>query len=215
MVRVSRDDPGKSTNAGGTHLRKRHTYANVAATLALVFSMSGGALAASHYLIRSTKQISPKVLKELKGRTGNTGATGKEGPAGKTGPEGKVGPEGPAGPSEAFGSTAKTEGVAGIAADIIRKVTVPAGDYTVSATVTMHNEGSSATNPNCVLMHPSETFFGEAETTVAAKSWGDLALSGVVTTTGSTEIWLTCKAETSTGEWEAPTLTVTKVGSLG
>ncbi|MHB8240434.1 MAG: hypothetical protein ACYDHN_00430 [Solirubrobacteraceae bacterium] len=46
-------------------MRKRLTYANVTATLALVFSMSGGALAASHYLIRSTKQISPKVLRSF------------------------------------------------------------------------------------------------------------------------------------------------------
>jgi hypothetical protein len=46
-------------------MRRRLTYANVAATLALVFSMSGGALAASHYLIKSTKQISPKVLKSF------------------------------------------------------------------------------------------------------------------------------------------------------
>jgi hypothetical protein len=43
-------------------IRLRFTYANVAATLALVFSMSGGALAASHYLITSKKQIAPKVL---------------------------------------------------------------------------------------------------------------------------------------------------------
>jgi hypothetical protein len=46
-------------------MRRHLTYANVAATLALVFSMSGGALAAKHYLIDSTKQISPKVLKSL------------------------------------------------------------------------------------------------------------------------------------------------------
>lgn len=46
-------------------MRHRLSYANVAATLALVFSMSGGALAATHYLINSTKQINPKVLKKL------------------------------------------------------------------------------------------------------------------------------------------------------
>jgi hypothetical protein len=46
-------------------MRRHLTYANVAATLALVFSMSGGALAAKHYLIDSTKQINPKVLKSL------------------------------------------------------------------------------------------------------------------------------------------------------
>jgi hypothetical protein len=77
-------------------LRRRLSYANVAATMALVFSMSGGALAAQHYLISSTKQISPKVLKKLKGNTGKTGAAGKAGPAGKEGPQGKEGAPGAA-----------------------------------------------------------------------------------------------------------------------
>ncbi len=75
-------------------MRKRITYANVTATLALVFAMSGGAMAANHYLINSTKQISPKVLKKLKGNTGKTGATGATGATGSTGatgPEGKAG----------------------------------------------------------------------------------------------------------------------------
>ena len=63
------------------------TYANVAATLALVFAMSGGALAAKHYLISSTSQISPKVLKELK-KAGARGATGAAGPRGRPGPTG-------------------------------------------------------------------------------------------------------------------------------
>jgi hypothetical protein len=80
-------------NKGGK-MRRRLTYANVVATLALVFSMSGGALAANHYLISSTKQISPKVLKKLKGNRGPTGLTGpqgKEGTPGKNGDEGKEG----------------------------------------------------------------------------------------------------------------------------
>ena len=88
-------------------MRKRITYANVAATLALVLSMSGGAMAATHYLINSTKQINPKVLKKLKGATGPSGlsgalgpvgATGATGPAGAAGKEGKEGPKGQAGP---------------------------------------------------------------------------------------------------------------------
>lgn len=57
-------------------MRRHLTYANVAATLALVFAMSGGALAASHYVITSTKQIKPSVLKELKGKPGPPGPTG-------------------------------------------------------------------------------------------------------------------------------------------
>jgi hypothetical protein len=95
-------------------IRKRLTYANVAMTLALVFAMSGGAYAASKYLITSTKQIKPSVLKSLKGKAGATGAagaqgaqglkgetgasvTGKEGPEGKAGKDGKEGPQGPPG----------------------------------------------------------------------------------------------------------------------
>jgi hypothetical protein len=81
-------------------MRRRLSYANVTATLALVFAMSGGALAANSYLINSTKQINPKVLKKLtgksgkKGATGTTGATGPQGPAGKEGPKGEAGSPG-------------------------------------------------------------------------------------------------------------------------
>jgi hypothetical protein len=67
------------------------SYANVAATLALVFSMTGGAMAAHHYLITSTKQISPKVVKALKGKTGKTGPAGPQGPAGSPGAPGAPG----------------------------------------------------------------------------------------------------------------------------
>ncbi len=78
----------------GGNLRKRLTYANVAATLALVFSMSGGALAAGHYLITSTRQISPKVLGRLTGKPGATGPRGEVGPKGETGSTGNTGPKG-------------------------------------------------------------------------------------------------------------------------
>lgn len=75
-------------------MRRRLTYANVAATLALVLAMSGGALAAGHYLITSTRQINPKVLKQLRGATGPVGAMG---PIGPQGAEGRQGPKGPKG----------------------------------------------------------------------------------------------------------------------
>jgi Collagen triple helix repeat (20 copies) len=83
-------------------MRKRLSYANVTATLALVFAMSGGALAANSYLITSTKQISPKVLTKLKGKTGRSGSTGATGPAG---PQGATGPAGSKGESGAKGET--------------------------------------------------------------------------------------------------------------
>jgi hypothetical protein len=88
---------------------RRISFANVAATLALVFSMSGAAVAAHHYLISSTSQINPKVLRALhgsgkdgpqgpQGTQGAQGPTGPEGPSGK-GPAGKEGAQGPAGPT--------------------------------------------------------------------------------------------------------------------
>jgi Collagen triple helix repeat (20 copies) len=86
-------------------IRRRLCYANIVATLALVFAMSGGALAAGHYLLSSTKQISPQVLKALRGKSGAAGANGAQGPAGPQGTQGAAGPQGPAGAQGAKGET--------------------------------------------------------------------------------------------------------------
>jgi hypothetical protein len=95
--------------------RRRLTFANVAMTLALVFAMSGGAYAAKKYLITSTKQISPKVLKSLQGKAGPAGGAGPQGPAGPVGPQGPAGPAGAAGTKGETGPEGKEgkEGKAG------------------------------------------------------------------------------------------------------
>jgi hypothetical protein len=94
-------------------VRARVSYANVVATLAILFSMTGAAVAAKHYLINSTSQISPKVLKAIQGRHGGTagaaGAQGPAGPAGASGPQGVPGNEGPRGTTGPAGN----EGPAG------------------------------------------------------------------------------------------------------
>lgn len=77
-----------------SHLRKRISYTGVIMTFALVFAMSGGAYAASKYLITSTKQISPKVLSALRGKSGPRGATGTAGPTGQNGAPGAAGQKG-------------------------------------------------------------------------------------------------------------------------
>lgn len=92
-------------------VRSRLTYANVVATLALVFAMSGGALAATHYLITSKKQISPKVLKELKGNAGAAGGAGAAGAAGAPGKEGAAGKEGTNGNTGTNGESVLVKGV--------------------------------------------------------------------------------------------------------
>ncbi len=85
-------------------IRKRLTYANVVATLALVFAMSGGALAASKYLITSSKQIKPSVLASLKGKAGANGAQGAAGAQGAQGPAGPAGAKGENGAAGANGT---------------------------------------------------------------------------------------------------------------
>jgi len=77
----------------------------------LFVALTSTAVAARQYVITSTKQISPSVLKQLKGRTGAqgkpgpTGATGAVGAAGPRGIQGPQGIAGPAGPAGATGAT--------------------------------------------------------------------------------------------------------------
>ncbi len=99
--------------------RMRISPTTMIATLALVFAMTGGAYAAKKYLITSTKQISPKVLKSLQGKAGpagQPGANGLAGPAGSQGPAGAagakgetgaVGSQGPKGETGATGAAGK------------------------------------------------------------------------------------------------------------
>jgi hypothetical protein len=93
-------------------VRRHLTYANVTVTFALVFAMSGGAYAAGKYLVTSTKQISPKVLKSLQGKAGVAGKNGAAGPAGPVGPAGAQGLQGAKGETGATGS-AGTDGTNG------------------------------------------------------------------------------------------------------
>lgn len=83
-------------------IRGRLTVANGVLVIILVLAMSGGAYAASKVLITSIKEISPKVVKQLKGERGPTGERGAEGPEGKVGEKGALGPEGKAGQSVAI-----------------------------------------------------------------------------------------------------------------
>jgi hypothetical protein len=127
--------------------RRRPGYAEVTATIALVLAMSGGALAAGHYLITSTKQIKPSVLRHLKGArgprgaTGSRGATGLPGAGGQPGGDGQPGSGGPpgAGINGIFGNGA--DGNQTISANTTLARDTYYGDLTVASGVTLNAGG--------------------------------------------------------------------------
>ncbi len=143
-------------------MSRRFRYADVAATVALVLSMSGGALAASHYLINSTRQINPKVLKKLTGKTGATGPTGIAGTSGQPGSQGPTGPKGEPGPegkTSAAGLTDVYAGPVALEENIVEQIvadikSVPPGSYILNARLTLEDNDeleSSGATVSCYL----------------------------------------------------------------
>jgi hypothetical protein len=143
-------------------IRKHVTYANVAATLALVFAMGGSAVAASHYLINSTRQIRPSVLRYLHGRNGANGLNGRSGINGKNGISGANGKNGAAaGYYARQGSTPIyiTGNTQSNPATIAQKF-LPAGNFLVSSTVQVDMSASAAggyASVTCTLLDGSSS----------------------------------------------------------
>jgi len=79
--------------------RRKPSPAAIIACVALCLSLGGTAIAAGGYLITSTSQIQPNVLRKLRGHSGPAGKQGSQGPTGPAGPAGPTGPTGPAGPA--------------------------------------------------------------------------------------------------------------------
>ena len=154
------------------------TYANVAATLALVFAMSGGALAAKHYLVSSTSQISPKVLKELKGKAGPGGPAGPAGPAGASGANGTAGPKGDPG----------SQGVPGVQGEK-GNTSLPAATWNK----TVATAGASISTPKTVVLETIGPFtisghcYISGEKTIAATYIETSEAGSVFAETGGTE----------------------------
>ena len=87
---------------------RRPSPAMIVACLALFVVSTGTSIAANHYLITSTKQIKPSVLKQLKGAKGPSGTTGTQGATGATGAVGAIGATGAAGATGAQGPIGAT-----------------------------------------------------------------------------------------------------------
>ena len=79
--------------------RTRFGLPGLIAVVALVFAMVGGAYAANKFVITSTKQIKPSVLKALQGKPGPAGLAGQNGTSGANGKDGTNGANGKDGAS--------------------------------------------------------------------------------------------------------------------
>ena len=114
---------------------RRPSPASIIALLARFVALGGTAYATKHYLITSTKQIKPSVLKKLKGKAGKSGTNGTNGTNGKNGTNRS--------PGAAGASNGYTDQYPGPGAYIVLEGTpwvvsllsLPAGEYVVQADV--------------------------------------------------------------------------------
>jgi hypothetical protein len=175
-------------------IRRHVSYANVVATLALLFAMSGGALAAKHYLINSTKQINPKVLKKLTGKKGHTGLQGPTGLQGATGPQGAAGPRGLQGTSGATGST----GISGYEIVTGEPAKGSGGGADLASATAFCPEGKKAIGGGFTSSGPEDfELFVKADQPLGSTAWLAQTTSGTSTSKYEITAYAVCAIVTS------------------
>ncbi|HTR74975.1 MAG TPA: hypothetical protein VMH33_06910 [Solirubrobacterales bacterium] len=182
-------------------IRKRLTYANAIATLALFLALGGGAYAATQLPRNSvgtaqlkagavtSGKIARKARKQLRGNRGPQGPqgkTGKTGPKGATGAAGKAGAPGADGTGPAF-EVFGTNKAIGTTSGAVLAQNLSAGAYVISANVVVEN--GSASTVSCTLNGG-----GEAVGYVEAGKLTTLSLSVVRNLGGAGNATLSCAA---------------------
>jgi hypothetical protein len=185
--------------------RGRDWTARGLALVALAVGIGGGTAfgATKHYLITSTKQIKPSVLKSLKkaGPRGTKGATGSQGVQGNPGTNGTNGTNGNNGVNGAVAGYSGTGTVAMGSQTLVTVLTktLPAGSYVVSATVAVqavqHGSQLGATvqcsvglTGNAAVTEPWSSLYNSqndlyADGTISFSFAGKLTSQGAVTIT--------------------------------
>jgi hypothetical protein len=204
-------------------ITRRHlSYANIAATLALVFSMSAGAVAATHYLINSTNQINPNVLRKLKGKTGATGATGVPGPGGKEGSPGKTGSAGAIVATTAFNTNSGTNILPFPSTSggelTVSSLSLPAGNFSVLGKLIGDNdEPAPPAIARCELLLGETVIDPGFDGVKLAEPPNDrhyMVLSGTGSLSSPGTAKIICKVPSPTGMYMDRSITAIQVASL-
>jgi hypothetical protein len=186
-------------------VRRRPSYATIVSTLALVIAIGGGsawAVTHHHYLITSTAQIKPKVLKKLHGHDGASGPAGARGANGATGPSGATGATGATGIAGIVVGTSGSQSLSAITAAIVQATAPSSGSFLVLGQVS-----GAETNPqvdggmSCSIVNitaaPGTTIASSAATfpkETAAASSVDVTVQASVTATKGDTIAVECVA---------------------
>lgn len=160
---------------------------NLVAWLALFVALGGTSLAASHYVINSTKQINPKVIKKLKGSKGPRGAAGLAGPAG---PQGAAGTPGTTNVFSKTESDGRYLAAGATAADSAKLGGTPASEYTFGA-------GAQGGNWQALINKGKQPSF------LAIPGIGELGLECTTSPTKAVAVSLTAEAENVFVAWES------------
>ena len=199
------------------HLRRRLTYANVVATLALFAALGGSSYAAiklapgsvGNKELRNGAVTSTKVKKGSllardfkpgqvpRGPTGPSGPAGAAGLVGPAGPTGPAGVPGPRGPSDVW--TLRKTGQN-------NAITLPAGSFVVGGTVYF----GQARAPQCTVWHATGPGSATGRTAFGPATNGQytLPVADAFTTTTPQAIWVECTGASS------PEIEITQVATL-
>jgi hypothetical protein len=194
--------------AGAGGARGRVTYANVAATLALVCALGGGTAwaAAHHFKISSVGQIKPSVRRALRGHNGTNGTNGARGATGATGATGSTGSTGATGLTGVPGivtATASSVNLSAVQQGVASATATTAGNQLVIAQVTVSdaapqgNTGVGCTLVNVTAAPGTDIGSGAASfpaLTAGATSFVDVTVQGVVAARVGDTIPVACTA---------------------